>query len=77
FVRFGGLEEDGWRTGESTVGDLVSMLYADLYEGVGFVALDPLPEMINPAFGTSIALVTLHLQRFLERHAGTPEILAT
>lgn len=70
FLKLGGFEEDGWRTGESTAGDLISVLAQDLCGEVEFLALDPLPEMVDPAFGTVIALVTLNQQRFLERHVG-------
>ena len=40
------------------------------------MALDPLPEMVQTMFDTTIALVTLSLHGFAERHAVRPEELA-
>jgi hypothetical protein len=72
FVKLGGLEERGWRTAESTAGELLLRLAEYRRAGVGLVALDPLPEMMGPMFDTTIALVTLSLHGFVERHAGGP-----
>ena len=69
FLRLGDLEGDGWRIVESTAGDLASMLAEDPYAGVGFVALDPFPEMVNAALGAMIVLVALSRQSFLNHLA--------
>ncbi|MBA2691419.1 MAG: hypothetical protein H0U65_02845 [Rubrobacter sp.] len=66
FVRFGGFERNGWRIRESTSAELFSALVEDLPE-VAFVALDPLPEMVDLIFGTTISLVTLSRERFIHR----------
>ncbi len=52
------------------------MLEEELHAGVGFVALDPMPEMVTPMFGTMISLVTLDRQSFIDRHIAKEEPLA-
>ena len=69
FVRLGGLEERGWRAFKSTAAEILSRLAECRRAGVGLVALDPLPEMMGPIFDATIALVTLSLHGFAERHA--------
>ncbi len=73
FLKLDGLEEGGWRIAGSTAGDLVSRLSEYRRAGIELVALDPLPEMMGPAFGTTIALVTLSLHGFAKRHAARSE----
>ena len=73
FLRLGGFEAEGWRTVERTAGELVSRLAEYHLAGVDLVALDPLPEMVGSMFDTTIALVTLNLSGFAERHALTPQ----
>lgn len=69
FLRLGDLARSGWRIVESTAGDLASMLAEDPYAEVGFVALDPFPEMVNAALGGMIVLVSLSRQSFLNHLA--------
>ncbi len=76
FLRLGGFEEEGWRTTESTAGELVSRLPEYHCAGIDLVALDPLPEMVCSMCDTTIALVTLSLHGFAERHAVRSEKLA-
>ena len=76
FVTLGGLEERGWRTAESTAGEILSRLAEYRRAGIGLVALDPLPEMMGPMFSTTIALVTLSLDGFAARHAVDPFVAA-
>jgi hypothetical protein len=77
FLRLGGFEEEGWRTVGSTAGELVSRLSEYRRAGVDLIALDPLPEMVSSVCDTTIALVTLSLSGFAERHApGTRDRLA-
>ena len=73
FLRLGGFEEEGWRTVESTAGELVSRLAAYHRAGVDLVALDPLPEMVGSLFDTTLALVTVSLSGFAERHVTRSE----
>lgn len=73
FLRLGGLEEEGWLAVESTAGELVSRLAEYRRAGVDLVALDPLPEMVGTTCNTTIALVTLSLAGFAERHAARPQ----
>ncbi len=73
FLKLDGLEREGWRTVESTAGELVARLAGYHRAGVDLVALDPLPEMMGPKFDTTIALVTLSLRGFAARHAVRPE----
>ena len=68
FLDLGLLKEDGWAIRESTAGRLVSMLEEELRAEVEFVALDPMPEMAAPTFGTMISLVTLDRQSFIDGH---------
>lgn len=75
FLDLGGFEEGGWAIRESTAGGLVSMLEEDLRAEVEFVALDPMPEMATPMFGTMISLVTLDWQSFIDGHIGREEPL--
>lgn len=76
FVTLGGLGERGWRTAESTAGEILSRLAEYRRAGVGLVALDPLPEMMGPMFDATIALVTLSLDGFAARHAVDPFVAA-
>lgn len=76
FVKLSGLEERGWRTVESTAGELLPRLVEYRSAGVRLVALDPLPEMMGPMFDTTIALVTLSLHNFAERHTVDPLVAA-
>ena len=73
FLKLDGLEEKGWRIAESTARDLVSRFSEYRRAGTELVALDPLPEMMGPVFGTTIALVSLGLQDFARRHAAGSE----
>lgn len=75
FLDLSGFEEDGWAIRESTAGGLVSMLEEDLCAEVEFVALDPMPEMVTPMFGTMISLVTLDRQSFIDGHIDREEPL--
>lgn len=67
FLSLGGFAEDGWRVNESTSGELFSALVDETPADVGFVALDPLPEMVDGICGTTISLVSLSRQRFMHR----------
>ena len=69
FLRLGGFEGGGWRTTEITARKIISRLAEYERGGVDLVALDPLPEMVNSMFDTTITLVTLTLSGFAERHA--------
>jgi hypothetical protein len=53
--------EDGWRVRETSVGELVSILYGPCV-GVGRVALDPSPEMVGK---NAVSLVSVTRERFL------------
>lgn len=53
----------GWRLRETTAGELISVLYGPC-AGVGFVALDPLPEIVSRGM---IGLVSLSRERFVDR----------
>ena len=75
FLDLGVFKEGGWAIRESTAGRLVSMLEEDLRAEVEFVALDPMPEMATPTFGTTISLVTLDRQSFIDGHIGREEFL--
>ncbi len=72
FLRLGGLEERGWRIVTCTAGELISRLPEYRRAGIGLVALDPLPEMMDSALDTTIALVTLSLRGFARRHTARP-----
>jgi hypothetical protein len=74
FLKLGGLEERGWRVVEITAGELVSRMAGYRRAGIDLVALDPLPEMMGPALGTTISLVTLSLRGFARRHTARPEV---
>lgn len=76
FLRFGGFEENGWTTRESAAGELVSMLEEEPHAGVGFVALDPMPEMVTPMFAMMMAFVTWDRQSFIDCHIGKEHSLA-
>jgi hypothetical protein len=76
FVTLGGLGKRGWRTAESTAGEILSRLAEYRRAGVGLVALDPLPEMLGPMFDATIALVTLSMDGFAARHAVDPLVAA-
>ena len=68
FVWLQGAFEDGWRVRETSVGELVSILYGPC-AGVGRVALDPSPEM----FGIdAISLVSVTRERFLSWILDSP-----
>ena len=73
FLKLFGLEERGWRVVESAAGELVSRLAGYRRAGIDLVALDPLPEMMGPALGTTISLVTLSLRGFAGRHTARPK----
>ena len=73
FLWLGGFKEGGWAIRESTAGGLVSMLEGERNAKVEFVALDPVPEMLTPMFGTMISLVTLDRQGFIDRHTAKEE----
>ena len=73
FLRLGGLEAEGWRAGEKAAGEILSRLAAYHRAGVDLVALDPLPEMMDSIFDTTIALVTLSMSGFAERHVARSE----
>lgn len=73
FLTLGGFEDQGWRAAETTAGELVSRLAAYHRAGIELVALDPLPEMMDSVFGTTIALVTLSLHGFARRHVARYE----
>ncbi|CAN5601291.1 MAG: hypothetical protein H0U91_02520 [Rubrobacter sp.] len=73
FLKLGSLEERGWRIAESTAEELLSRLAQYHRAGIELVALDPLPEMMGSMFDTTIALVTLSLRGFVERHATRSE----
>ena len=68
FLDLGVFRKGGWAIRESTAGRLVSMLEEELCTEVEFVALDPMPEMATPTFGTMISLVTLDRQSFIHGH---------
>jgi hypothetical protein len=61
FVWLEGAFEDGWRVRETSVGELVSILYGPCV-GVGRVALDPSPERVGI---NAVSLVSVTRQRFL------------
>ncbi len=67
FVWLGGAFEDGWRIRETSVGELVSILYGPC-AGVGRVALDPSPEMAAEA----IRLVSVSRERFISWIVDSP-----
>jgi hypothetical protein len=70
FLHLGGYGYSGWRTRESSAGELVSVLLGPCADVEG-VALDPLPEMLEDA---TIELVEVGRRRFvgqlLERGAN-------
>lgn len=77
FLSLGGFApEEGWRVARSTSGELLSALAEDLPE-VGYVALDPLPEMVHIMCGTTISLVTLSRQKFINHLAARWNSTAT
>lgn len=54
---------EGWRLGKIAAGDLAALLSGP-YAGVGFVCLDPSPEMVSKGMAD---LVSLGRERFLDR----------
>ena len=52
---------EGWRVKETSVGDIILLLYGPSCEAHA-VALDPLPQMLDDGF---LALVTLERRRFV------------
>jgi hypothetical protein len=60
--------EDGWRVRETSVGELVSILYGPC-AGVGRVALDPSPEMVGI---NAVSLVSVTRERFLSWILDSP-----
>ncbi|MBX6764604.1 MAG: hypothetical protein K6T51_12375 [Rubrobacteraceae bacterium] len=54
--------EDGWHTRESGAEELRVLLQEG--DGIGLVALDPLPEMISTS---TVELVCVSAERFVER----------
>jgi hypothetical protein len=67
FVWLGGAFEDGWRVRETSVGELVSILYG-LCAGVRRVALDPSP-LIAPE---TIGLVSVSREWFVNWIVDSP-----
>jgi hypothetical protein len=68
FLWLGGFDE-GWRVRESGAGEIVSVAMGPC-AGVGYVALDPLPEMVAE---NTIGLVSLDRERFLRGLLGERE----
>ena len=66
FLRLGGRDDDGWRTRETSAGELVSVLCGPCANAKD-VALDPLPGMAED--GTA-GLVEVGRERFLEHLAA-------
>jgi hypothetical protein len=66
FAWLGGSFEDGWRTRETSAGELVSILCGPCV-GVGRVALDPAPEIVE---ADAITLVSVTRECFLGWVAG-------
>jgi hypothetical protein len=62
FLRLGLVTFEGWQVRESTVGELISVLYGPC-AGVECVALDPLPEMLAER---TVELVSLSRERFVD-----------
>jgi hypothetical protein len=60
FLRFG-VSGTGWRSRESTCGELTSVLYASCRD-IEHVALDPLPEMVA---GGMVGFVSLSREAFI------------
>ncbi len=61
--RWLGMAGDGWRTRETSSGEVISLLYGPCSEARS-VALDPFPEMLADGLA---GLVALDRVRFLER----------
>lgn len=57
-----GVLRAGWRLRETTVGELILMLLGPC-AGVGFVVLDPLPEIVSWGM---VGLVSLNRERFVD-----------
>ncbi len=66
-----GKYEGGWRTRETSTGEVISLLYGPCSEA-GSVALDPFPEMLADGL---TGLVALDRWRFLERVARRGSVL--
>lgn len=66
-----GKYEGGWRTRETSTGEVISLLYGPCSEA-GSVALDPFPEMLADGL---TGLVALDRGRFLERVARRGSVL--
>ncbi len=62
FLRLWEVAFDGWQVRESTLGELVSVLYGPC-AGEERVALDPLPKMVAQR---TVGLVSLSRERFLD-----------
>jgi len=63
FVLLGGYDGYGWRTRESSAGELVSVLCGPCVDVEG-VALDPLPEIVEDG---TIDLIEVERRRFVRR----------
>ena len=61
-----GMAGDGWRIRETSVGEVISLLYGPCSDSRS-VALDPFPEMLAEGL---VGLVALERVRFLERFMG-------
>lgn len=72
FLALGGLG-GGWRTAESGAGDFLSLFFAPRPD-VRSVVLDPLPAMLRDS---TAGLVSLSLERFVDRFLGVPGPEAT
>ena len=67
FLWLGGLFEDGWRIKETTAGELISILYGPC-AGVGWVTLDPSPEMLAQA----VRAESVSRERFVQWVSNSP-----
>ena len=72
FVWLEGAFEDGWRARETSIGELVSILYGPC-AGVGRVALDPPTEMVGI---NAISLISVTRERFLSWVLGSPSSIS-
>lgn len=54
----------GWQLRETTAGELIQILLGPSCAGIGFVALDPLPEIVSRRM---VGLVSLSRERFVDR----------
>jgi hypothetical protein len=68
FLSLWEVEDDGWCARESTVGELISVLYGPCV-GAKEVALDPLPGMVTQR---TLGLVSLNRERFIDLVLRSP-----